>query len=446
METTLPATAIPKQIPHVGWLRSTQVIVKNRAFYPAIGEYFRDHVGGLVSYYLRGRRYFVTDPALAQKVMRVDFKRAVKPLDPYDALQPWQGNGLVLSEGAEWIKQRRWASPFFISAAFPAYLKIMREETDALAEEWARSAGKPIQVVPTLNRATFRILCRCILGKVLDSHLDKLYRGIDETIFLTPQRVFAAVRFPLHYPTPLNRKMGRSAKEYRGVIAEIIEDVRKDPKPGLLSHLLKQTDITQDDMIDMISTMIGAGFETTANLLSWTFATLAQNQAAQDKVRRELKAVAATGPTLEAIEGARYLEAVINESLRLYPPILVPGRKFEEDIELDGHFFKKGSQVDVSIWALHRHPDYWDQPTEFIPERFLDENITDRQRQAFMPFAVGPRECVGKAFALLEARTVLTILLSRFSFTLAPDALIVPESSLVLRPRYGVKLVCWPSS
>ena len=428
-------------IPDIGWLQSAQVIWKNRTFYPRIGDHFRDEVGGLVRYRLKRPRYYVTDPELAQKIMRIDYKRAVKPLDPYDALAPYQGNGLVLSKGPDWVKQRRWSSPFFLSANFPAYLKVMLEETESVAQVWSKQGSQPRSIVSDLNRMTFRILCRCILGRVIDSRLDTLYAGIDESIFLVPKRVFAPVQTPLGFPTPNNLKLNASAKRYRDTITEVIEEVRKDPTPGLLSHLLKQSDITQDEIIDMIATMIGAGFETTANLLSWTIAALAQNEPVQTRLQKELQGVVKAGPTVEAIEGAEYLEAVVNESLRVFPPLLVPARKLEEDMELGGHRFPKGTTFDISIWAINRHPDYWDNPSEFRPERFLKENLKPRSLQAFIPFAVGPRECVGKAFALLEARAILALLLSRFTLKLAPGHVIEPDSQLVLRPKYGVSVV-----
>lgn len=425
----------------VSALKSMSLLWKYRKFYPQLGDHFREHMGDVVQYHLRGKRYYITNPEMAQKVYRLDYRKAVKPNDPYDSLAPYQGNGLVLSEGPDWIKQRRWAAPHFLRSAFPEYLSIMVSETESLIQEWQKSAesGASVNLVTSLNRTTFRILCRCILGHVLDSKLDLLYKGINETIVLLPKRIFAPFYTNINTPLPTNLQIKRSAKRYRQVIAEIIQEAKTSGQAGMLSHLLKQKEITDEEMIDMVSTMVGAGFETTANLLSWTFVLLCQNLEAQERLRNELTPITQKNLTLEALENAEYLEAVMNESLRMYPPLLVPSRRMTEAVDIDGYHFEKGSNIDLSIWAVQHHPDYWKNPNQFLPERFLKENLDPRSLAAFFPFVVGPRECIGKQFALLEARVILSLLLSKFEFKLADGVKVEPEALLVLRPRGGVR-------
>jgi len=248
----------------------------------------------------------------------------------------------------------------------------------------------------------------------------------------------------------------RSSKRFRGLteqlsryIYRIISERReKDDDSGdLLSMLLQARDddgrgMTDEQLRDEVMTLFLAGHETTALMLSWTFYLLARNPDVETRLQAELQTVlAGREPSTSDLPSLRYAEAVIKESLRLYPPAWAFGRQASADCQIGGYRVPKGRQVFFFPWVIHRDPRYFPDPQEFRPERWLGENIRELPKYAYLPFGGGPRVCIGNAFAMMEGTLVLAAIARQYRMKLAPDQDISPWPVFTLRPRHGIKMV-----
>jgi cytochrome P450 len=179
-----------------------------------------------------------------------------------------------------------------------------------------------------------------------------------------------------------------------------------------------------------------AGHETTANALTWTFYLLSQNQDSIERLRREVRqALDGSTPTSADIPRLPYLRLVLDESLRLFPPAWIIGRRAIADDEIGGYHVPAGTVIAICIYTLHRHPAFWETPDLFDPERFTPERSADRHKYAYIPFSIGPRQCIGNSFALLEASLILASIAQRFELHLSPGVEVQPQALFVLRPN-----------
>jgi cytochrome P450 len=235
----------------------------------------------------------------------------------------------------------------------------------------------------------------------------------------------------------------------------IIEGRRRgEDKPDLLSMLLHAVDeetgekMTDAQLRDEVLTLFSAGHETTANLLSWTLLLLIENADVEEQLRAELLSWARAdggARALDALLRLPLLDAVLKESMRIYPPIPIVTRACEADDVLDGVVAHKGDYVFCAPWSVHRHPKLWPDPLRFDPGRFLVEDPA-RPRYAHFPFLGGPRKCIGDQLALLEAKLILASLLPRYAFARADRTPVVPEATVSLRPKHGLRVTISPRS
>jgi cytochrome P450 len=189
-------------------------------------------------------------------------------------------------------------------------------------------------------------------------------------------------------------------------------------------------------------TLLLAGHETTATALTWTWYLLSKHPDAACKLRVELDEVLGRRvPTVEDLPALEFTRRVIQESMRLYPPVWIISRTAIEEDEIGGYPIPAGSVVLVSQYAMHRHPDFWENPERFDPDRFLPERSRGRHPYAYFPFGGGPRLCIGADLAMLETQLILVTLAQRFQLELLPGHPVEPEPLITLRPRYGMKMM-----
>jgi cytochrome P450 len=215
----------------------------------------------------------------------------------------------------------------------------------------------------------------------------------------------------------------------------------------LLSLLLAARDedtgeaMSDKQVRDEALTLILAGHETTANALAWTWYLLSQNPEVEQKLHAELAAVLdGRAPTVADLPNLRYTSMVIDESMRLYPPAWSVGRSPIADDEILGFQIPKGSSLMLSQWLTHRHPDFWENPERFDPDRFSPERSANRPRYAYFPFGGGPRQCIGNVFALTEANLILAAVAQKFRLRMVPGHRVELQPLVTLRPRYGLKM------
>lgn len=191
---------------------------------------------------------------------------------------------------------------------------------------------------------------------------------------------------------------------------------------------------------DEVMTILTAGYETTARALSWTWFLIDANPQVRGKLEEELGDLNCRTPTFADLGRLTYTNMVIQESMRLFPPVWGLSRLVAEEDEIGGYRIPKGSRVVISPYVTHRHPDFWEDPDTFDPERFTPERSAGRARYAYFPFSGGPRQCIGNNFATMEATLVLATVAQRYRLTLAPGHPVEPEPSFTLRSRHGTRM------
>jgi cytochrome P450 len=248
-------------------------------------------------------------------------------------------------------------------------------------------------------------------------------------------------------PTRGNRRARRAKQELDAVVQRIIAARRAQAGGGddLLSMLLEARDeeggMSDRQLGDEVMTMLLAGHETTANALAWTFHLLSRHPSAAERLRAELEEVlGGRAPTVADLSRLTYCRMVIEESMRLYPPVWTFSRTPREPDTIQGYDVPAGAVVILSPWITHRHPDVWEDPERFDPERFTPDRVARRPRFAYIPFAAGPRQCIGSGFAMNEAQLVLATLAQRFRVEPLSDRPVVPEPLVTLRPRGGLPM------
>jgi cytochrome P450 len=360
------------------------------------------------------------------------------------------GNGLLISEGDFWRRQRRLAQPAFHRQHIAGFTKMMTDATEAMLDGWQKyeRGGRPLDVVSEMKRLTLRLVGLTLFGTELGDGMRTISRALEIARAHFMRRMWQPIRLPMSIPTKNNRVFLQAIRGAEEVIYRIIAEHRQQPKANqhnLLSMLLRAKDedtverMSDRQLRDELLTIITAGHETTAVALSWTWCLLAQHEDVERKLHEELSSVlGGRTPTFEDLPDLKYTLMIIEEALRLYPPVWMIGRMAIADDEIDGYRIKAGSEIILSPYLTQRHADFWDEPGEFKPERFSTEEAAARPRFAYFPFGGGARVCIGNNFALMEAQLILATVAQKYRLRLPPDYVVEPEASFTLHPRQSV--------
>ncbi len=352
------------------------------------------------------------------------------------------GNGLLTSEGEFWLRQRRLAAPAFHPDRVAAYGGVMAAYADRAAAGW--QDGEVRDVHRAMMRLTMEIVAKTLFDAEVEEDVEEIGRSFDQIIREIAGRFRRPVRIPDAIPTPGNLRYRRGVRTLDRIIARVLAErrVRPGDRGDLLSMLLAARDddgrpMSDKQLRDELITLFLAGHETTAIALSWTFFLLARNPEVEGRLLREVAtAVGHRLPGLSDLPRLPYTEAVVKESLRLYPPAYVIGREALADCIIGDFHVPARATIYFSPWVLHRDPRWFPEPDAFRPERWLDGGAAKVPKYAYIPFGGGPRICIGERFAMMEAVLVLATILRRFRLVMAgPDP--VPFPSITLRPDGG---------
>lgn len=369
----------------------------------------------------------------------------------YDLLRPTLGEGLLTSEGSFWLRQRRLAQPAFHRQRLAAFGAIMTDATAALLKRWRpyAASGEPFNIAREMMRLTLEIVGRTLFSTDVTGEADAVGRALTVVIKHVNDLETRFFPLPANFPTPANRRYRRAQRTLDEVVRHVIEERRRagTDHGDLLSMLLlaqdEETGATMSDrhLRDEVMTIFLAGHETTANTLSWTVYLLSKHPDVERRLHAELvEVLGGRTPTVEDLPRLRYTGMVIEEALRLYPPVWGFGRQAITDDEIGDYYLPANSLVILSPYVTHRHPDFWENPEDFDPERFTPERAAGRPRFACFPFSAGPRQCIGNAFAMMEAQLILAMVAQTYRLDLVPGHPIEPEPTVTLRPRYGVMM------
>jgi cytochrome P450 len=391
-------------------------------------------------------------PDAVQRVLQDNHANYSKETRTYSTLSNLVGNGLICSNGDFWLRQRRMMQPAFHRQQINSLADMICQETLELLQHWQATLpeGQPVDIAREMMRLTLAIVTQALFGSRLLDRDGKIAANIG---FLLEDPAF---RFehpfypPLWAPTPYNRRFKAARSFLDGVIYRLIDERRGHPERpgGLLNMLIQATDGGDDgqesrmsdvQLRDEVVTLLLAGHETTAVGLSWTLYLLSQHPEVEQRLRGEITAtLGGRTPTLADLPGLAYTRMVIDESLRLYPPAWLTERKALADDVLCGYPIPAGMTLAITPYVTHRHPQFWEAPETFDPERFSPPLIEARPRYAYIPFGGGPRQCIGISFAVLEMQLVLPMLLQHYRYELEPGRPVHTDPEVALRPRGGL--------
>ncbi len=400
--------------------------------------------------------YFLNHPDYAKHVLADNAANYHKGIGLVQARRAL-GDGLLTSEGELWKQQRRRIQPSFQAKRIAGKAGQVAEEAVALADRLrAHIGGGPVDIREEMTGLTLGVLGRVLLEEDL--------RGFDTVGHsfeaMQDQAMFDVVTLgavPGWLPLPKQLRFRSARRDLNRVVAALLE--RRSGRGGaaagqdgsegddVLSRLLAGTEHIGDPrtrrrrLRDELVTLLLAGHETTASTLSWAFHLLDDHPEAWERLHAEAVTVLGDGPpNHENLRSLRYTMMVVEETMRLYPPVWMLGRIAQGDDEIDGYRVRAGSDVVVCPYTLHRHPAFWPAPERFDPERFDPDRVHDRPRYAYIPFGAGPRFCIGQALGTMEAVFVLATVARDLRLAKVPGYRVVPEPMLSLRVRGGLPM------
>jgi len=397
---------------------------------------------------LMGERILLNHPDYFEQVLVIQQSKFHKSDLSKRATQRLLGQGLLTSEGEFWRRQRRLAQPAFHRSRINSYAETMVAITEDHLRRWHDAETRDI--AQEMMAVTLDIAVRTLFGTTLPGEAQQVGRAVGFLMRYQLRRLRSPVWLPQNLPTPKSRRAQRENEFLDSLIYRIIAERREQgngrPHEDLLALLMGAMDedgtqMTPRQLRDEAMTLFLAGHETTALTLAWTWYLLSQNPAAEARLHEELAGVlGGRAPTVADLERLPYLQAVINESLRLYPAAYLLARTSIAPSSIGGYDFPTGTTILMSQWVMHRDARFFDDPDAFRPERWLDGLMARLPAGAYFPFGDGPRRCIGQGFALLESALVTAVIAQRFQFRLVPGQRIVPEPLVTLRPRYGIRM------
>jgi cytochrome P450 len=414
----------------------------------------RDY-GDVVPLNLLGKRVILLNhPDLIEQVLVTHAKNFVKHFG-LRLYMPILGNGLVTSEGDFWRRQRKLSAPAFQGSRMPGYARAMVESTRRMCGTWADSPGPSgsggggvRDVNADMMRLTLEIACKTLFGADACPDPDVVGRAMEDGLEGIAARFRHMIPLPTWLPTRANFRLRRSLRSLHAVVAGMIESRGADGKDhdDLLSMLLSARDedgsaMTRAQLLDEVLTLFLAGHETTALALSYALYLLAGHPDAQAALRAELNDVlGGREPTFADLPRLTCTRNVVNESMRLYPPADFLGREALEDCDIGGIPVRRGTNLFMSQWVMHRDPRYFPDPLKFDPTRWTAAFEKSLPRFAYFPFGGGPRYCIGQQFATAEAALVLATICREFSFEPDPTFRLELNPGITLRPQAGVRV------
>jgi len=387
----------------------------------------------------------VMDPALIQQALAGHAAALDKGETVRRPLTPALGEGLLTAEGAHWRWQRQALAPLFRPDRVQALLAPMLAAAEQARDRLA-AAAQPVAIEQATIRTTFDIILATMLpGSRIDAAA--MAQGVNDYVRQTNwSLVLVMLGLPDWTPHPGRGRARRAVRRMRGQISAHVAARRGGDgplraEPDLLDQLLAAQDpetgraMTDAEVTDNLLTFLTAGHETTALSLAWTLDLVARHPEVQARAAAEIHAVTGGAPVAARhLAGLDYLRCVIQEGMRLYPPVPMIARSVREAFALGGADVPAGATLVVPIAAVHRHTALWTDPDRFDPDRFMPEAAAGRHRYAFLPFGAGPRVCIGSGFAMLEATAILAVLLQALRFEAALPVPPAARMDLTLRP------------
>ncbi len=404
-----------------------------------------------------GYGYLVSHPDDIQYILQDNHRNFIKKKNRSSRLPILLGNGLLLSDGDFWRRQRRLAQPAFHRQRIASFAEIMTSYTEAMLEQWAAQGGQILDIAQEMTHLTLRLAGKTLFGLDLSQEASGVRSAFGQVTQEIPYPSGYILRKSLlpwiAWREPRSPSFDQGLNYLEEVVQGIIRQRREtgQDQGDLLSMFMlakdEETGEQMDDrqLRDEVMTMMLAGHETTSTALSWTWYLLSQHPEEERKLHAELSSVlSGRAPTFENISHLPYTRMILEESMRLYPPAPSFNRQTVVEDRLGGYHIPAGAHIVIAPYVVHRHLSFWNDPELFRPERFAPEQDQKRPRYAYLPFSGGPRMCIGSNFALAEATLVLATVAQRYQLRLEPGHRVVMDPHITLRMKYGLDMELIP--
>ena len=441
---------------------------RDKAFGLALGRQFRTRTldfitdvsrnyGDLASFRLGPYRvYFVNHPALIRDVLVHKAKQFPKVASSARVLSQIDGQGLAVSGGDFWLRQRRLVQPAFHARRMGRYADITVDYTRRLTERWP--AGRVLNVADEMTHLALDVIAKSLFDVEIGGQVDQLRQAVGifaETLF----NEVSSTPFilPDWLPLPAKRRKRWAIRTVDTLIRDIIRSRRAtgEDKGDLLSMLLLAVDeagngkgMTDEQARDEAVTLFRAGHDATAAGLAWIWYMLARHPQVEARLTAEVDAVLGTRPaTFADLERLTYTEMVVKESMRLYPPTwaLFAREPAADNVELGGYVLPRGAMLFIFPWGVQRNPRFFEDAESFNPDRFAADHAEALLPGSYIPFGLGPHICIGASFATMQMALTVATVLQRFRLPLAPGyGPVEPEPHIAIRPKHGLHMLPTP--
>jgi enediyne biosynthesis protein E7 len=396
----------------------------------ACGDVFRIHAPGR-----RSDTWIINNPGDIKRVLVTNHRNFTKGVG-LDRVKILLGNGIMTSEGATWRRQRRMIQPFFHRRVIEQFATLIDNCVDERLGRWQQFAdrGEPIDITEEMSGLTLDIVLRSIFGSDL--------AWLTARMGTNPFQIVAE-------DSARNLQFAYKFRSLTRLVGELVAKRRAAAEDhfDFLGMLIAARDkdtgepMPERELLDEAMTLIVAGHETSASALNWTWYLLATHPQAASRLHAELDATPArAGLSFQDIENLPYTRAVLQEAMRLYPPGWILSRRTIGADALSGYAVPPGTDVMLSPYLIQRHPRFWDRPAEFRPERFIDAASDPRDQWIYIPFAAGPRHCVGENFAMYEMTVHVARVARRWQLEYIDDGPVEIEAAINLRTRRGLRM------
>ncbi len=398
-----------------------------RTIHAQLGDAYRVYAPGR-----RSHTWVFNHPDDVRRILIQNHRNYAKGVG-FDRIKILLGNGIIVSEGEFWKRQRRMMQPTFHRRILAQFDRVIAAANDRLLAEWQRkcAAGEPVNVTDDMSTLTLEIVLRVLFG----DDLAAMEAEAGENPFaIFTEEAERDLKFAYRF-RKLASLISRCVARRRAAGGQPAGDA-----PDYVSLLLNARDkdsgegMSDKEIVDELTTLIVAGHETTASALNWTWYLLGTHPEAEAKLHAEIDANPEMPvPTLQAMEALPWSNMVIREAMRLYPPVWVVSRRTIEADQLGGFTVPAGTDVFFSPYFVHRHPLFWEDPERFIPERFATEAVDARPKLTYLPFSAGAHHCIGETLAIYEMLVHLNRFARRFSLRRIDDAPVEFEALINLR-------------
>lgn len=392
----------------------------------------------------------VAHPLHVRRVLQEHATNYNKQTRGFQVLRTFLREGLLTSEGDHWLRQRRIAQPGFHHDRIVGFGTTMTRATEDLVRRWLRADTNTVDVTADMMRLTLRIVGETLLSADVSQESDRVGRALHVALRAANDAIGQVIAPPAWWPSRRHRALRDALQTLDAVILDIISSRRGTGRPAddLLSMLMQARDedtgegMSDAQLRDEAMTIFLAGHETTAVALGWTWHLLATHPDVRQRLEDEVDAaVGQRRPVVADLQHLSYVEQVVKESLRVYPPAWAISRCAIKDDVIGGFRVPAGSTVLISPYVTHRHPEFWPDPERFDPDRFDPARSVKRPPFAHFPFGGGPRQCIGNSFAMMELVLVVATIAQRCRLDTPPGGNIIgTQPSITLRPAEPIRM------